>query len=77
MSSRHFLVGSSALDPTATTENLHQQSFWQGRGGAMTHAISGIDIALWDIFGKVTASTDQSLAGRPLSRDRSNPTAAC
>jgi D-galactarolactone cycloisomerase len=57
---RPFLIGSSALGPAATTENLHQQSFWQGRGGAVTHAISGVDIALWDIFGKVT--------GQPISR---------
>ena len=57
---RNFLIGASALDPTATTESLHQQSFWQGRGGAITHAISGIDIALWDILGKVT--------GQPISR---------
>lgn len=55
-----FLIGASALDPAATTENLHQQTFWQGRGGAITHAISGIDIALWDILGKVT--------GQPISR---------
>lgn len=57
---RPFLYGASAIDPTATTERLHQQSFWQGRGGAITHAISGIDIALWDLFGKVT--------GQPISR---------
>ena len=55
-----FLIGASALDPAATSEALHQQSFWQGRGGAITHTISGIDIALWDIFGKVT--------GQPISR---------
>lgn len=57
---RPFLIGASAIDPTATTERLHQQTFWQGRGGAITHAISGIDIALWDILGKVT--------GQPVSR---------
>lgn len=57
---RPFLAGASALDPAATTERLHQQTFWQGRGGAITHAISGIDIALWDILGKVT--------GQPISR---------
>lgn len=57
---RPFLIGASALDPTATSERLHQQTFWQGRGGAMTHAISGIDIALWDILGKV--------CGQPISR---------
>ena len=57
---RPFLIGASALDPAAVAETLHQQTFWQGRGGAITHAISGIDIALWDIFGKIT--------GQPISR---------
>ncbi|MCJ8332305.1 MAG: mandelate racemase/muconate lactonizing enzyme family protein, partial [Lentisphaeria bacterium] len=55
-----FIVGASALDPAAVSETCHQQTFWQGRGGAITHTISGIDIALWDIFGKVT--------GQPISR---------
>ena len=58
-----FLSGASALDPAVTTERLHQQSFWQGRGGALTHAISGIDIALWDIFGKVTGQSISRLLG--------------
>lgn len=57
---RSHLIGASALDPAATTELLHQQTFWQGRGGSITHAISGINIALWDILGKVT--------GQPISR---------
>ncbi len=60
---RSFLIGASALDPAATTENLHQQSFWQGRGGAITHAISGVDIALWDILGKVTQQPISRLLG--------------
>ncbi len=60
---RPFLIGASALDPSATTENLHQQSFWQGRGGAITHAISGVDIALWDILGKVTQQPISRLLG--------------
>jgi L-alanine-DL-glutamate epimerase-like enolase superfamily enzyme len=58
-----FLIGASALDPAATAETLHQNSFWQGRGGAITHAISGIDIALWDIFGKVTSQPISRLLG--------------
>jgi L-alanine-DL-glutamate epimerase-like enolase superfamily enzyme len=57
--SKH-LIGESAQEPQRVTENLHQQTFWQGRGGSVTHAISGIDIALWDIFGK--------LCGQPVSR---------
>jgi len=58
-----FLIGASAIDPAATSETLHQQTFWQGRGGAITHAISGIDIALWDILGKVTKQPISRLLG--------------
>ncbi|MCA8995500.1 MAG: mandelate racemase/muconate lactonizing enzyme family protein [Planctomycetaceae bacterium] len=48
-----LMRGESAIEPERVTEKLHQSTFWQGRGGAVTHAISGIDIALWDLFGKV------------------------
>ncbi len=66
---RPFLIGASALAPAVTTEMLHQQTFWQGRGGSVTHAISGIDIALWDIFGKVTGqSVSRLLGGRYRER---------
>lgn len=44
--------GESALEPARVSEKLHQHTFWQGRGGALTHTISGIDIALWDVLGK-------------------------
>lgn len=60
---RPFLMGASALDPAAVSETLHQNTFWQGRGGAITHAISGIDIALWDILGKVTKQPISRLLG--------------
>ena len=69
---RPFLIGASALDPAATSETLHQQSFWQGRGGAITHAISGVDIALWDILGKVTGQPIWRLLGGK-HRDRIKP----
>ena len=57
---RRNLIGELAIEPARVSEKLHQSTFWQGRGGAITHTISGIDIALWDIFGKVT--------GQPVSR---------
>lgn len=60
---RPLLIGASAIDPAATSETLHQHTFWQGRGGAVTHAISGIDIALWDILGKVTRQPVSRLLG--------------
>jgi D-galactarolactone cycloisomerase len=53
-------TGENALEPERVSEKLHQNTFWQGRGGAITHAISGVDIALWDILGKVT--------GQPIGR---------
>lgn len=52
--------GESALEPERVSEKLHQNMFWLGRGGSITHAISGIDIALWDLLGKAT--------GQPVSR---------
>lgn len=57
---RPACIGQLAIEPERVSETLHQMTFWQGRGGAVTHAISGIDIALWDILGKVT--------GQPISR---------
>ena len=47
-----FFLGENALEPERVTEKMHQNTFWMGRGGTLTHAISGIDIALWDIAGK-------------------------
>jgi L-alanine-DL-glutamate epimerase-like enolase superfamily enzyme len=44
--------GENALEPERVTEKLNQNTFWMGRGGTLTHVISGIDIALWDILGK-------------------------
>ena len=41
--------GQNALEPERVTEKLHQHTFWLGRGGSITHAISGINIALWDL----------------------------
>ncbi|MCH2212621.1 MAG: mandelate racemase/muconate lactonizing enzyme family protein [Fuerstiella sp.] len=55
-----LLKHQSAVEPERVSEALHQATFWQGRGGSVTHAISGIDIALWDIMGKI--------CGQPVSR---------
>lgn len=63
--------GENALEPERVSEKLHQNTFWLGRGGAITHTISGIDIALWDILGKVTGqSVGRLLGGRYRERVR-------
>ena len=57
--------GENALEPERVSEKLHQNMFWLGRGGAITHTISGIDIALWDLLGKATGqSVGRLLGGR-------------
>src|SRR5690349_17078682 len=60
---RPFLTGERADEPARVSEKLRQNTFWQGRGGAVEHAISGIDIALWDLFGKVTNQPVSRLLG--------------
>jgi L-alanine-DL-glutamate epimerase-like enolase superfamily enzyme len=67
--------GENALEPERVSEKLHQNTFWMGRGGSLTHAISGIDIALWDILGKVTGQPVGRLLGGRY-RDRVMPYAS-
>jgi L-alanine-DL-glutamate epimerase-like enolase superfamily enzyme len=63
--------GEEALEPERVCEKLHQHTFWQGRGGSITHAISGIDIALWDLLGKATGQpVGRLLGGRHRERVR-------
>ncbi|MGV3651846.1 MAG: mandelate racemase/muconate lactonizing enzyme family protein [Devosia sp.] len=58
-----FFLGENALEPERVSEKMHQNTFWMGRGGTLTHTISGIDIALWDILGKATGLSIGRLAG--------------
>jgi D-galactarolactone cycloisomerase len=67
--------GQSALEPERVSESLHQHTFWQGRGGAITHTISGIDLALWDLLGKATGQPVGRLLGGRY-RDRVRPYAS-
>lgn len=59
-------------DPTRV-EHLWQmmwrQHFWHGQGIVRSTAIAGIDIALWDIVGKVAGQPCHKLWGGPV-RDR-------
>src|SRR6266567_4905348 len=63
--------GENALEPERVSEKLHQNTFWLGRGGSVTHAISGIDIALWDLLGQATGQpVGRLLGGRYRERVR-------
>ena len=67
--------GENALEPERVSEKLHQNTFWLGRGGSVTHTISGIDIALWDLLGKATGQPVGRLLGGRY-RDRVQPYAS-
>lgn len=68
---RPLYEGESALEPERVSEKLHQNTFWQGRGGAITHTISGIDLALWDLLGKTCGQpVGRLLGGRYRERVR-------
>ncbi len=64
-------LGENALEPERVSEKLHQATFWTGRGGSITHTISGIDIALWDILGQAVGQpVGRLLGGRYRERVR-------
>jgi L-alanine-DL-glutamate epimerase-like enolase superfamily enzyme len=67
--------GENALEPERVSEKLHQHTWWLGRGGSVTHAISGVDIALWDLLGKATGQPVGRLLGGRY-RDRVKPYAS-
>jgi L-alanine-DL-glutamate epimerase-like enolase superfamily enzyme len=61
----------NVLEPERLSEKLHQHTFWLGRGGSITHTISGIDIALWDLLGQATGQpVGRLLGGRYRERVR-------
>jgi D-galactarolactone cycloisomerase len=60
---RPHLIGERADEPMRVSEKLRQSTFWQGRGGAVEHAISGIDIALWDLMGQICQQPVARLLG--------------
>jgi L-alanine-DL-glutamate epimerase-like enolase superfamily enzyme len=72
---RPLYIGENALEPERVSEKLHQNTFWQGRGGSITHTIGGIDIALWDLLGKASGQPVGRLLGGRY-RDRVRPYAS-
>jgi len=72
---RPLYEGENPLEPERVSEKLRQNMFWLGRGGSIEHAISGIDIALWDILGQATGQPVGRLLGGRY-RDRVRPYAS-
>src|SRR5262249_41108590 len=70
-----MLVGETVFEAERVGEKLRQHTFWYGRGGAVEHAISGVDIALWDLMGKALNQPVSRLLGG-CYRERMKPYAS-
>jgi L-alanine-DL-glutamate epimerase-like enolase superfamily enzyme len=63
------LIGADPADVEGLWERLYDATSYYGRRGAVIHAISAIDVALWDLRGKVEEKPVASLLGE-VRRDR-------
>ena len=64
-----ILIGESPFDVELLWERMYRQTVKFGRKGAAVEAISGVDLALWDIMGKATGQPVYNLLGG-RTRDR-------
>jgi L-rhamnonate dehydratase len=60
---RGLVIGTSVFDMAGTQEKLYRASIYYGRGGITQAVISGIDIALWDAYGKLLGKPVYQLIG--------------
>ncbi len=69
MGLREVLIGQDPSDVEALWDSMYDATSYHGRRGAVIHAISAVDIALWDIRGKTRGQPlAEVLGGR--RRDR-------
>ena len=68
------IVGMDATNIEAVRRQMYDQTAWFGRRGVAIHAMSGVEMALWDIKGKAESSpvcrllneTDSPTPGPPI-----------
>ena len=60
---RHLLIGQEVDEPARLWEHLYYHTNRYGRRGATIHAISGADIAIWDLLGKAQGKPVSELLG--------------
>ncbi len=65
VSLRDVLIGEDPLDVERLWQKMYRGLIYFGRRGIAIHAISGLDIALWDIKGKALGKPVYELLGTP------------
>ena len=63
---REVLVGRDALETEARWRDLRAHAWWYGNGGVASIAIAGLDLALWDVKGKLLGVRVLDLLGGPV-----------
>lgn len=66
---RDLLVGENPLDIGRLWDKMRQGTLYYGRSGAAIQAMAGVDLALWDLKGKVLQQPVYNLLGGAF-RDR-------
>jgi len=66
---RNLLMGEDPMDTGRLWDKMYQATIYYGRGGAVTQAMAGCDIALWDIKGKALKQPIVNLLGGAM-RDK-------
>ena len=64
-----ILMSSDPTDVEGLARRMYELSYWHGRRGAVIHAIGAIEMALWDLKGKLEGRPIAALLGTPR-RDR-------
>lgn len=57
------LVGADPSDPVALWHRMYESTDYVGRRGLALHAIGGVDLALWDLRGKIEGKPVHELLG--------------
>jgi L-alanine-DL-glutamate epimerase-like enolase superfamily enzyme len=65
-----ILIGADPLDPEARWKDMYDGTRWYGRRGAVIHAMSAVDTALWDIVGQANGQPCHALWGTRRDRIR-------
>lgn len=61
-----LLIGEDPTRIEHLWQSMHRQHFWHGNGIVRATAIAGIDLALWDILGKIHGVPCHKLWGGPV-----------
>lgn len=62
----HLIIGEDPTRVEHLWQMMYRQHFWHGNGAVRGTAISAIDLALWDIMGKVYNAPCHKLWGGPV-----------